>query len=102
VHGGDDAQGKGPATNALINAKAMMIRWARLCLNSIAALGEAIADAMDGMQQRFVERFVDHLAQLVDVAAQAVAVGQSSPHRASSSTSRRSTWGFSASAPPAA
>ena len=29
---------------------------------------------MHGLQQRFIERFVDHLAQLVDVAAQAVAV----------------------------
>src|SRR5690606_25946926 len=65
---------KAPATSALIRAKAMMMRWARLCLNSIAALGEAIADAMDGMQQRFFERFVDHLAQLVHMAAQAVAV----------------------------
>jgi hypothetical protein len=85
---------KAPATSALINAKAMMMRWARLCLNSIAALGEAIADAMDGMQQRFFKRFVDHLAQLMHMAAQAVAVGQSSPHRASSSTSRRSTCGL--------
>src|SRR5450830_2103194 len=63
-----------PATRALISAKAMMIRWARLCLNSIAAFGQAIADAMYGMQQGLFEGLVDHLAQLVDVTAQAVAV----------------------------
>src|SRR5213079_1849974 len=63
-----------PATSALINAKAMMIRCARLCLNSIATLGQAIPDTVHGLQQRLGERLVDHLAQLVNVAAQAVAV----------------------------
>ncbi|MNG32947.1 hypothetical protein D3C84_1190800 [compost metagenome] len=30
---------------------------------------------MQGMQQRLAERLVDHLAQLMDMTAQAVAVG---------------------------
>ena len=41
---------KAPATNALIKAKAMMIRWARLCLNSITTLGQAITHTVHGLQ----------------------------------------------------
>src|SRR5690606_13503485 len=37
---------------------------------------DAVADAMAGLDQRGVERLVDHLAQAVDVHAQAVRIGQ--------------------------
>jgi len=53
----------------------MMIRWARLCLNSITTLGQAVTHTVYRLQQWLGERFIDHLAQLVDVTAQAVTVG---------------------------
>src|SRR5690606_40956637 len=37
---------------------------------------DAVADAMAGLDQRGVERLVDHLSQAVDVHAQAVGIGQ--------------------------
>jgi D-alanyl-D-alanine carboxypeptidase/D-alanyl-D-alanine-endopeptidase (penicillin-binding protein 4) len=66
---GDGSRGAAPA--------------ARGARHVLVEVGEAVAGAVDGVQQRLVERLVDHLAQVVEVAAQGVGVGQQvAPHLA--------------------
>src|SRR3990167_933758 len=63
-----------PLTRMVIRTNAIRIRRAKGCLDGIGRLRQAIADAMQGMQQRCGEGFIQHLTQLMDMAAQAVAV----------------------------
>src|SRR5690606_25861943 len=63
-----------PLTTMVISTKASRMRRANGCLACMLLLREAIAHAMHRLHKRASERLVEHLAQLMNMAAQAVAV----------------------------